>query len=702
MITGTVPPGLVFLFFCLLWLSFFFFFFLLFFSTPSWPGRKAGWACLCWAHHPSSGLFILGPPPSYALPWRPPRSPKQQEPGAAQKNDANTKPHRPKRGGRPPANTNLSQNGASAPVAPATQDLVEPALQPAAGPHTWTAARPPPLQRAKCLRSTVGFSCRSFLPAEAFCSKMQNANGRLIPFSPSVGRLRRSPPVPLSRFLSVLEALQDVAALDGRRVPAAEALLVPSLREAGTALPTHTLVHFRWVLERCLTPHSYVPAAQEALLQVFLSERVASGLSVLADRLRSGAQPAPPVVPLQPAALPVPDQPLPAPERDPSPALVAPPAPRPLAASQPARLPPLGFPEEDVGFGTPVPVAQPPAGPPPLRFPEEDVCLATPVPVAQPLADGAPPAPSSPAHSAGRPDGGARFEADSDTAPPAGLPRMPDLDSPPIRSAPARLDQVDLQALLQQRCLFFQCPPKFFRRPFRAALSLALRAIDVARPEDAPAQVRAWTLWLLLPRLLLHRPPGTHRLTKPKWRSRLLDFQAGRWELLLQSAARCIPATEGDAQPPVSPPEQNRRAERAARLVSQGELSAASSALVAGPLAPMSEHTLAELRDRARRPAQTYEPLDPALLDSSLRPLSRSPPTRSLQTCAVPVKEQQRAPVATPRSCAALFWMTKHLVLLSSEQPLISHRRRFPLASSPPLALAASWRCRNQMAVSGA
>ena len=333
------------------------------------------------------------------------------------------------------------------------------------------------------------------------------------------------------------------------QVPAAEALLVPSLREAGTVLPTHTLVHFRWVLERCLTPHSYVPAsAQEALLQVFLSERVASDLSVLADRLRSGAQPAPPVVPLQPAALPVPDQPLPAPERDPSPALVAPPAPRPLAASQPVRLPPLGFPEEDVGFGTPVPVA--------------DVCLATPVPVAQPLADGAPPAPSSPAHSAGRPDGGARFEADSDTAPPAGLPRMPDLDSPPIRSALARLDQVDLQVLLQQRCLFFQCPPKFLRGPIRAALPLALRAIDVARPGDAPAQVRAWTLWLLLPRLLLHRPLGTHRLTKPEWRSRLLDFQAGRWELLLQSAARCIPATEGDAEPPVSPPE-HRRAERA-------------------------------------------------------------------------------------------------------------------------------------------
>ena len=34
----------------------------------------------------------------------------------------------------------------------------------------------PPSQRARCLRSTVGFSCRSFLLAEAFRSEMQSAN----------------------------------------------------------------------------------------------------------------------------------------------------------------------------------------------------------------------------------------------------------------------------------------------------------------------------------------------------------------------------------------------------------------------------------------------------------------------------------------------------------------------------------------------
>ena len=198
-----------------------------------------------------------------------------------------------------------------------------------------------------------------------------------------MSQLRRSPPVPLSRFLSVLEALQDVAALDGRRVPAAEALLVPSLREAGTALPTHALVHFRWVLERCLTPHSYVPAsAQEALLQVFLNERVASDLSVLADRLRSGAQPTPPVtvapVPASsqclPVGLPGPPSlpsaaPLPGHPADPlglpeDPVALLGLAPEPLPAARP------GLPAAPVGAPTPVPLAQPPpAGEPGLPRP---------------------------------------------------------------------------------------------------------------------------------------------------------------------------------------------------------------------------------------------------------------------------------------------------------------------------------------------
>ena len=56
------------------------------------------------------------------------------------------------------------------------------------------------------------------------------------------------------------------------------------------------------------------------------------------------------------------------------------------------------------------------------------------------------------------------------------------------------------------------------------------------------------------------------------------------------------------APPPAALADPARRAERAVRLVGQGELSATSSALVSGPLAPLTPATLAELQDPARRP----------------------------------------------------------------------------------------------------
>ena len=268
------------------------------------------------------------------------------------------------------------------------------------------------------------------------------------------------------------------------------------------------------------------------------------------------------------------------------------PAPRPLAASQPVRLPPLGFPEEDVGFGTPVPVA--------------DVCLATPVPVAQPLADGAPPAPSSPAHSAGRPDGGARFEADSDTAPPAGLPRMPDLDSPPIRSALARLDQVDLQVLLQQRCLFFQCPPKFPPlAPTASQNRSGARGFWTSKPAGGSCSFRV--------------PPVASQPLRvtPNRRFRLPSKTAAR------SVQPGWSARESSPQPaqPSSP----------------------------APWPLCRSTPLPSCATQQGDPPSRTSPWTRRFWNSSLRPLSRSPPTRSLQICAVPVKEQQRAPVATPR-----------------------------------------------------
>ena len=196
----------------------------------------------------------------------------------------------------------------------------------------------------------------------------ENANGRLIPFSPSVGRRLCLNSVVLRRCLCLGSclSLRPCRMLLPWMV---DVFLQPKpcwcRRSVRRALPCQPLAHFRWVFER--------------------SARASAG----------------------PAALTVPDQP-PAPGSS-RPTCAEPPCC--LSACAPASpwLPGGGCWHRD-----PRP-RRPTAG----SFFEEDVCLAA-VPVAQLLADGAPPAPSSPAHSAGRPDGGARFEADSDT-----VPRMP-------------------------------------------------------------------------------------------------------------------------------------------------------------------------------------------------------------------------------------------------------------------------------------
>ena len=131
----------------------------------------------------------------------------------------------------------------------------------------------------------------------------------------------------------------------------------------------------------------------------------------------------------------------------------------------------------------------------------------------------------------------------------------------------------------------------------------------IAHADTEADSVRAW--WILLPRMLLHRAPGTRTLSKPDWRARIQAFQQGEWLTLLTSSARHsspsrtapVPPT---AQNPTAAPSDRRRRERARHLVHTGELSAARQALTAGPLAPGTSSTLARLRDPDRRPATAY------------------------------------------------------------------------------------------------
>ena len=153
----------------------------------------------------------------------------------------------------------------------------------------------------------------------------------------------------------------------------------------------------------------------------------------------------------------------------------------------------------------------------------------------------------------------------------------------------------------------FATPPHFIRGRIRAAWHFSLEQITQARTDVE--STRAWTLWLLLPRMLLHRTPGTRTLPKEEWRRRLHAFQQGDWHHLLHHSDMA----EANQATTTSTPTPERRAERARHLVHQGELSAARQALTATPPAPGTESTLAQLQDPARRPPAPYPALHPTI-----------------------------------------------------------------------------------------
>ena len=118
--------------------------------------------------------------------------------------------------------------------------------------------------------------------------------------------------------------------------------------------------------------------------------------------------------------------------------------------------------------------------------------------------------------------------------------------APPLReSRPAwsSFDAVDLTAEFGTPVPTMQSVPVFLRSGLRQAFVLALRALrEEYTRGTAPQQTRAWKLFLLAPRFLLHRArePGTVGREAPLQHSR--DFLAGRWDSLL-GAARAAAGT---------------------------------------------------------------------------------------------------------------------------------------------------------------
>ena len=242
--------------------------------------------------------------------------------------------------------------------------------------------------------------------------------------------------------------------------------------------------------------------------------------------------------------------------------------------------------------------------------------------------------------------------------------------------------------------LTLQGVPARLRGALRTAMRTGLELIsERTSPLQALQELRGWKLFLLAPRMLLHRSAGQARIPPAELALRCEAFARGGWLTLLQAAAGTaaphLAAARSAAQ------DIEARAHRAAALVHLGELSAAGHALTAEPLAPATDATLAELRDGAR-PNRTV-PCRPRLPTTSPKSPARSRCLPSLPACGKHGVELLLAPLELPTSTSASFWTTRSI---ASSCTAPRNALRKPMCQprlSQQSVLAGSLLCKNRM-----
>ena len=152
------------------------------------------------------------------------------------------------------------------------------------------------------------------------------------------------------------------------------------------------------------------------------------------------------------------------------------------------------------------------------------------------------------------------------------------------RAALVAMDRVDLEDEFLTRACVIQCVPAFLRGLYRASMRFVLIEADRARKtSDTVTLSRAWKLFLILPRLLLHRPPRGGNIPKCRLLQRFSDFAAGQWLHLLEESrdfATQASVVSHRRRWRLQGDDARRRADHAE--VQMGELSAGRAALAPG------------------------------------------------------------------------------------------------------------------------
>ena len=104
----------------------------------------------------------------------------------------------------------------------------------------------------------------------------------------------------------------------------------------------------------------------------------------------------------------------------------------------------------------------------------------------------------------------------------------------------SQLDEVDPAVVFRQRAAVMKSVPHVLRGPFRNVLKLALEEASWGNCRDNEVrQERGWKLFMLLPRMLLHRPPGGGVIPRSKFVARFEVFARGEWIQFLTASALC-------------------------------------------------------------------------------------------------------------------------------------------------------------------
>ena len=160
---------------------------------------------------------------------------------------------------------------------------------------------------------------------------------------------------------------------------------------------------------------------------------------------------------------------------------------------------------------------------------------------------------------------------------------MPQVWARAVAVGMASLDGLDLHAIFRRRPIVMPTVPTFLKGAFTAALRVTFdECIADWAHRDKTREVRALKLFLLIPRMLLHRPPRGGLVPRKWLEERFRSFEAGEWESLV------IQSMPGAEQAAILSARRRRRertgdvegrAARAVRFVQMGELSAGRQAL---------------------------------------------------------------------------------------------------------------------------